>query len=245
MGLFDKFLPQQTPVPVTPEAQVPPNQGNIPAAPTTVIEPLNPTAPITPAPEAKEPDSPLAPFEDLWSNTAKPEGTETAAPTEMTQEAIAKVMEGANFSNIMTPELQAKVEAGGADAATAMEAMLNSLGRQALTQSTMISNKLTANAIKEALAAQALTIPDLVRAQSAKNHLIESNPVFSNPAVKPLVDAAQAQFLQKNPNATQSDLTNMTQDLMTAMAETFGPKVTPANEVAGDINWEKFLDPEQ
>jgi hypothetical protein len=65
--------------------------------------------------------------------------------------------------------------------------------------------------------------------------------LFSNPAIKPVIDATQAQLLQKYPDATQAELTKMTQEYIVAMGAAFNPQ-TPASDLpAGEEDWSKFV----
>ncbi len=81
----------------------------------------------------------------------------------------------------------------------------------------------------------------MLRQQGAANHLKETNPIFNNPAVAPVVQATQQQLLQKFPNATQAEITKMTQDYILAMGQAFAPAPAASPEAETEMDWEKFL----
>jgi len=202
-------VPAATP---TPPGNIPPNVD--PSAPPAAV----PTDPVTP-------DSPMADFATLWDTpTIDPNAAVPAQPVALTQEAVQKVVANANFAAGVTPEVMAAVAAGGEEAQKAMMAMINSATQQAVTQSIMASNKLNEKAIADALAQQANTLPGLMRDQAATSHLNDLNPLFSNPAVKPVIDATRQQLLQKFPGDTPAQTAEKLQDFIVAMGAQFAPK---------------------
>jgi hypothetical protein len=117
---------------------------------------------------------------------------------------------------------------------------MQAVAQKAMVQATLVSSQLTKKAVEDAVAATRATLPDLLREQGAQNHMRETNPLFSNPAVKPVIEAARSQLLQKYPNATHSEITGMVNDYIRAMGTAFAP---PAPSVAGanDVDWEAFM----
>lgn len=258
MSIFDIFK-APTPAPVDPSAavqqpnaahvqqQVPLNQGNIPAAPTTVADPNNPTSPVadpnTVKAEAKD-DTPLAQFQDLWKDVPNdPNKPNTPAqPAELTAETVQKIVENVNFSQQVTPETLAAIAGGGEDAAAAFTNAMNEVARQVMVQSTLVNNKLTERAVEQAVKSHTENLPALLRSQAASDHLVTSNPLFSNPAVKPVIEATQSKLLAKFPNATHAELTEMTQNYIIAMGEAFAPpKSVNDNSDSSTTDWEAFL----
>ena len=226
--------PEATPTaPVAAPAAVPPAQGNIPAAPTVLAEPANPTAPQIPA-------SPLDQFSTLWENdpTKQAEG-EVAKP--LTAEQIQTAMGKADFTESMDPNLLAAITAGGEDATQALPQILNAMARQVMTQSTLVNNKLTERAVAAAVEQQQAALPALLRQQQATDHLKTSNPLFDNPAIKPVMEAARDQLLLKHPNATTAEITTMTHNFVTAMGESFAPAPV-VTKSADDVDWNKYLE---
>ena len=250
MGIFDNFL---TPAKPAQPAQAPaqgqqPDQqapaGNI-QDPATVAANSNvadqpPAAPAEGSAQDTVDNNPLAQFADLW-DTKPTDPAQSAQPQELSQEAVAKSMAKVNFSNAISPDQLAAIGEGGEAAQQAFAQALNSVAQQVMVQSTLINNKLTDQAVQQALEAQKAQLPSLLRQQAAADHLKTTNPLFSNPAVKPVMEATQQQLLAKYPNATQAELTQMTQDYITAMGEAFAPKAPVNNNEGNEPDWSTFL----
>lgn len=234
--LTNIFSQAPAPAPV-----VPSQQGNIPDAPTVVTDPNNPASPVTPVVPV-EPESPLDSFKDLWQ-TAPVDPNAPVAPTgpvALNPEDVQKAVAKADFSQFVTPEQLAAISEGGEGASTAFLAAMNAVGRQSLAQATLVNNKLNAKNIEDALAAHMAKLPDMIKSQASTDHLKTSNPLFDNPAVKPVIEATHAQLAIKFPNATNAELTKMTHDYVTAMGQSFAPPApVPASEQGQD--WDVFL----
>ncbi len=86
-------------------------------------------------------------------------------------------------------------------------------------------------------------LPQLLKQSNLTESLSGSDPIFNNPAVKPIMEATQKQLADKFPNATVVELTTMTQDYIKAMGEAFNPtaKSTPNQAGTADTDWEGFL----
>lgn len=233
--------PGDAPPPLVPA--VPDNQGNIPAAPTVVAEPGNVTAPITPAP-APQDDSPLAQFAKLWEPVPvdKDAPKPPASPTQMNVEDLQKVVAKVDFSQHITPENLTAITEGGEGAAAAFTEALNAVARQVLVQSTLVNNKVTEQAVAAATKAAEDNIPALLRSQSTSASLKDSNPLFTNPAIKPVIEATQTQLLAKFPNATPAEINKMTEEFVLGMGEHFAPKVTPASDGSSSTDFSNFLE---
>lgn len=234
-----------TPNPVIPASPIP---GNIPA-PTVSAEPgTGQQAPALPVPaptpaEPAEPKSPLDEFTNLWDT--KPVDPNAPAPVEapeLNAESVQTAVAKADFSSAITPETLAAISAGGDDAQTAFATAMNVVAQKVMTQAIMVNDKLTKQAIAKASKAYEDSLPEMLRASAAADHLKTSNPLFSNPAVKPVIEATQAQLLQKFPNATHAEITKMTQDYIIAMGESFTPKAVVNDNSGGETDWEKYLE---
>jgi len=243
MGMFDLFTQNQSPAPAPA-----PQQGGQPAPPGNIPAPANGAPPEqgvvppeggTQAGETNVPDSPLAPFEKLWEPVPNdPNAPEVTANQELKAEDVQKVMQNANFTPQISAEQQAAITAGGEGAQEAFNAAMNSVAQQVMVQATLVGNKLAEKQVEAAIEQKLSDIPQLLRDQGSAEHLKTANPLFDNPAVKPVVEATRQQLLQKFPNATHQEITTMTQDFILAMGESFAPKPeTPA----GEQDWTKFL----
>jgi len=118
---------------------------------------------------------------------------------------------------------------------------MNAMVQKVMVQNTLVNEKLTAQAVAAAVKTHSANLPELLRQQAAVDHLKTSNPVFSHPAVKPVMEATQAQLLQKFPNATHAELTDMTQNFIIAMGESIAPKTTINDSSPNEIDWMAFM----
>ena len=248
MGLFDMFIkpaPEQQPAPQAQPQQQPAPPGNIPPQ-QVVAEPGNPTAPVQqPAapvtPEVVD-NSPLAEFKGLWEDNPKKEGD--PAPNEsaaLKAEDVQKIVAKTDFSQAITPETLAAINAGGEDAAKAFAQAMNAVAQQVMVQSTMVNNKLTEQAVERALEAHKATLPGMLRSGLVSDHAKNSNPLFANPAIKPVIEATQSQLLSKYPNATPAEITEMTQNYIIQMGAMFAPKDVVNDNAVGETDWDKFM----
>lgn len=232
-------IPEGTATPATPTPGTEVN-GVVPE--TALDAPVDTTIDTTV--KQKTSDSPLDQFSKLWEPVITPEG-QVKAPEQLDPVKLQEIISKADFTKSLTPENLARITAGGDEAQAAFTESLNSVAQQVLMQATMAANKMTEQAIKTALEAQAANLPNLIRAQTTSNNLQKANPVFSNPAVKPVIEAVQAQLAAKNPDATADQLTEMAQNFVAVMGEAFAPKSdetsNPNKSVVKDIDWDSFL----
>lgn len=237
MSIMDKIFgtsaPAPAPAPAAAPAPAPQAQGNIPAEPTVVADPTNPMAPQLPA-------SPLDQYKTLWENDPTKPPLEGEAPKPLTPEQVSAAMAKTDFSSNMDTNLLAAISAGGEEAQAALPQLLNAMAQQVMTQSTLVNNKLTERAVNAAVDRQKLTIPALLRQQQATDHLKNTNPLFDNPAIKPVMEAARDQLLLKHPNATTAEITEMTHNFVTTLGESFAPK-PEVTKTADDVDWDAFL----
>ena len=249
MSILDMFRSAPTPAPAAPAVAAPdPSQQPAPAGniqdPATIAANSNvdtglPAAPDAGSADKPTADSPLAEFATIWDTN--PNKDEPAAPAPLNQDAVAKIVAKTDFSSAITPDQLAAITAGGEGATQAFAEAMNSVAQQVMVQSTMVSNKLAEQSIATAVEAEVAKMPALMRSQSAASHLKDANPLFSNPAVQPVMQAAQTQLLQKFPNATPAEITQMTQDYVVAMGAAFRPQETVNNNAVGEVDWESFL----
>lgn len=261
MGIFDTIFnggqqqqqqPTPAPAPAQPAQAAPQqpvadtgagNPGNIPSTPTVNVDPANATAPVPDPTQATAEESPLAQFASLWDTTDTPsQQNAEEGLLNLNQEEVQKVIAKADFTSVVTPEQLQAISSGGEDAQTAFMQALGSVAQRVMLQSTLVNGRLSEQAVRKALSQAESRLPDTIRKYGAADHAKNSNPVLNNPAVKPVADAVQAQLLLKNPNATNAEITQMTQDFIVAL----GAQVAPApvinnNEVTDDIDWDAFL----
>jgi len=224
--------PAAAPV-ATPAVAVIPGAGNIP--PDGVVDGTVPGAPVI----EQEASHPLDEFKGLWETdpNAKPAaGDAPVVPLDAAK--LTEVVNKANFAGGVTADQMALVQAGGPEALTAMAEIINASSRQVMTQSTLAANKMVEQAVKKATANQTAALPDLLRQQAVST----ANPIFSNPAVKPVMEAVQSQLLAKNPTATPQEIAEMSQNFVMAMGESFAPPAAADPNAPVDTDWTKFVE---
>jgi len=254
MSILDIFkttpdpAPAASPVSPTPAAATPAQPGNLPAAAPASTPEGNGVVPAgaIPAEGAMPegtPDSPLDAYKSLWDTPPTDPNTPPATPAALDPTKLAEIVNKADFSQNITPEMRSAIEAGGEGATAALMQALNGTAQQVMIQSTLASNKMIEQQVAAAVAKTQASLPEMVRTQTLNTNIIESNPVLSNPAIAPIVQAVQAQVALQNPNATPAELASLVQNTVTVMGEAMAPApVTPGNPaLVGGTDWEKFL----
>lgn len=225
------------------QQQAPAAPGNLQDTPIVAGQEGNGVVPAqAPAAAPKEPDSPLDAYKELWDTAPTDPNKPSATPAALDPAKLQELVGKADFTNTVTPELMTAIEAGGEGATAAMMQVMNLVAQQSMVQSTLAGNKLLETKIKSVEDNQAAIVAEAIRKQMLNNNLVEANPVFSNPAVKPVIEAVQAQLAEKNPNATPAELTVMAQNFVTTMSESLNPNQQSADaNVAKADDWSKFV----
>lgn len=243
LDIFNRQQPQQPQQPASAVGQ----PGNIPqptvaGQPTTANE-TSGAVPVVP-PATNAPKSPLDEYATLWET--KPDGGtpdgQPAPNTQVTPEAVREAVSKVKFTDSITPETLAAITAGGEGAAAAFMQAMQSVAQQVMVQSTLVSNKLTQNAVNQAVDMHSKNLPNVIRDQSASATIQQNYPLLSNPAIKPVADAAKTQILQAYPNATPVEVATMVHNYLQAMGQQFAPAPV-TSETKQDVDWSKFLNP--
>lgn len=238
MGIMDMFR-ASAPAPAAPAAPATqPTPGNIP--PGTPGETPQTADNTTPA---QGTESPFAAFTDLWKTD--PNATPDAAADSLKidpqklHEAASKV----DFSKVITEDQLKAIQAGGENATAAFAQAMNKVAQQVYAQSAYASTQLVEQAVKQAKEQFTAQIPSLLKKQQVNASLRDNNKLLSDPAVAPMVQALEHQFVQKFPQATPTEITTMVEDYITNFANIFKKAetgdTTPASGNTGtDIDWE-------
>jgi hypothetical protein len=150
-------------------------------------------------------------------------------------------MAKANFSNTVSPEHLAAISQGGEGAQVAFTEAMNAVARQVMTHSTMASNKMLEQAVEKLQAAQAASLPELMRKHTTTNTLTAANPLYSNAAIRPVLEAVQSQLAVKNPTASAAELATMAQNFVKVMSESLNPTVVSTPNSLEAQDWDKFM----
>lgn len=215
--------------------------------PTTEAQNQTPPAqsqePTNPAPQ--DPVAALDNFKDLWNPPKEGEGPETFDPSKLFQVDPEKIQQGVsqlNFTSAVTPELLARIQAGGDDAIKANLEIMNKVGQQAFMQSMLASSKLVEAALTKANSHLDSRIEQRTKQLQVSSSLRESNPALTHPAAAPLVSALEQQFAVKYPQATPAEITQLANEYLANFAQlASGKKEAPANSSNQEMDWEKFL----
>ena len=230
-----------------------PQPGNIPAtAPNTGAASVG-TAPNGVAPGNQDanpaPATPFADFQDLWKNEPIPEGQQAPqgvfgnVDPKRFMEAAGKI----DFTKVVTPEQLQAISTGGDSAMGAFAAALNAVAQTTYAQSAFAATKITEQAMARAKDSFLAELPQHIKQQTVKENLRADNPVFSNPAVQPIISALEAQLTVKYPSASAGEITSMAKNYVEALGTSFAPKppapVDPktGKAVREQTDWSTFL----
>jgi hypothetical protein len=176
----------------------------VPNATNTPV-PADPNASTVAAASANPNASPLDVYKDLWKN----DPNATADKPFSFNSDPAKLLDSAktvDFTKVITPELQAKINAGGAGAMEASMQAMNSMVQNVFAQSAHASAKITESALQAQEDRFKAMLPQLIKQHSVTDNLRTSNPLMADPAMAPMVQALQQQFTRQYPAATAAEI---------------------------------------
>jgi hypothetical protein len=134
-----------------------------------------------------------------------------ADPTKIMQAA-----KGVDFSKAITPEALTNAAKGDP---SALAQVVNEAAQAGFAQSSVA----TAKIVEAALARQAQDfqdkyIPEVLRRERINNALTADNPLFSNPAVAPMMEMLKSQMATKYPTASAAEVKAKAEEYMTGFA---------------------------
>lgn len=248
MAIMDFFRAQPTPAAAAPTQQLPQGQsqqtppGNIPAG-GGVADSNNSTIPQGTDTTGGAVASPLDGFQDFWQPPTNP----VAEQPIFGNVDPKKLMEAASqtdFSKSITPEIQAAIKAGGPEAMQAMVTAMNRMTQTSYANSAMATTKIVEQALAKQQAAFEAKLPQILKQHTLSDTLRSENPLYSNPAVQPLISAMERQIALKHPNATSQELSAMARQYVASLGAVFNPtlatKETNSSGTA-EMDWSTFL----
>lgn len=240
--IFSKAAPAPAPI-QQPAAPTPVGTAKVVDATPSLVPVISPgTAPNGMVPNNVVTEkSPLDPYATLWDTDPNIKKPGEYVPQQLDAGKLQEVVSKVDMTKVITPAQMAAINAGGEGATAALMASLNAVAQQTLLQSTVVANKMIESAVAQAITATTAKIPALMKELNLSNSLIEKNPIFSNPAVKPVIEAVKSQLSTKFPNATTQELTSMAQDFVKAMGESFSPKPAPVSN-PNEFDWSSYLE---
>jgi hypothetical protein len=238
MGMFDMFKP--APQQAAPQAAPQVEAGNLqdPSVLANANSQLPNSAPNAASPASTPANTPMGDFATLWDTVKTDPSKQGNAPAALDQAELTALINKQSYANTVTPDMLASFPE---EQHAALTSVMEAVARNVMVQATLVNNKLNAQSLTAAEAKFAAQLPDLLRAQSVANHGAETNPLFNNPAIKPVVEATRSQLLAKFPNATQAEITSMTEKYIMSMGAAFAPPpVIPTGMQEQDFS--NFLD---
>lgn len=252
MSMFSNML-GGTPAPAAQTgAQAPaPQPGSIPpTAPNTAASSPNTAAngvvPTTGDNIKPAEPTPLDSFKDIWKNDpVDPNAPQN--PSVFGNVDPKRFMEAAgkiDFAKVVTPEQLQAISAGGEGAVGAFASALNAVAQTTYAQSAFASTKIVEQAMARAKDSFIAELPAHIKKQTVSESLRAENPVFSNPAVQPIISALEAQLTVKFPAASAGEITTMAKQYVEALGTSFAPKQAAPAAKPGtreDTDWSSFL----
>lgn len=167
-------------------------------------------------PKAGEGDkSPLANFEKLFTVEKSDVAQTSLKPNfKLDQKEIM-----ANAKNI---DFAGNVSQAAKDAATKGDysLMINESGQFGFANAAMLTGTMLENALaKMTDTFEKQVLPERLKQHDIRNQLGAANPMFDNPAVRPLINMVENQFRTKNPTASATEITNLAKQYVTEMSE--------------------------
>lgn len=170
--------------------------------------------------EGKAGKSGLDAFSDLFQTDPNAPKQEPGQPLfNVTPEKLMESARKQDFRPKLTVEQATAVAAGGQEAVAAMVEIMNDVAQRVYAQSADATTKLIMNGLERSNFAKSDDIGTIIRNSSISNSLREENPLFSNPAVAPMLDMVKSQMLVKFPKATTAEIADMSKNYLTAFAE--------------------------
>lgn len=207
------------------------------------------TATATPAPAVtptlQPPPQPLAEFKDIWTapNPDPNKPQEIPSVFAVTQAQIMEAARKTDFSRAVPAETLTAILAGGEGAAAKLQDALTAVAQHTYGQAAFASTKILERGLQEAEARVMAKTEEKFRSLSLNTELRAENPLFSNPAVQPIMEALQSQLITKFPQATPAELSTMAKQYVSALGQSFAPPpvVVPKNGPV-ETDWNKFFE---
>lgn len=212
MSIFDMFSRPAAPQ----QQQQTTQQRQNPATPDT--NQVQSDGSVVGIPKTGEGDkSPLANYDKLWENPTT-QALRSAVPD--INSDYGKMLETSktiDFSKHVNPDDVAKALKGDA---TAFSAVISQVGQAAVAMSVASSSAVTSNALKtQETNLLNSVVPELFRRREAAIGLRENNPIFSNPAVAPMVAGLERQLAEKYPTETSQQITARATEFFSNLSE--------------------------
>ena len=227
-------------------------QGHNPAvemqSKTDATTAANGMVPASTAAATADGKSGLDQFNDMWKTDPATQQQQGQPLFNLSQENILAAARKQDFmKDVATPEMLAKVQAGGAEGVQAMMEMMNTMGQMVYAQSAVATTKLVEGALDKSQFAKVADLDTHMKRHTLNTTLPEANPVFSSPAAQPIIQGLSQQFMVKFPAASPKEISGMVQDYLTNFSAAFNAPAKAAEEqkqkaASGETDWSKFME---
>ncbi len=232
-----------TPAPgATPPANTPPanSADSNPTVPNATNTPV-----VTDTVTGSQAKSPLDNYKDIWeTGTIKPPEPLFDVTNEKMLEAASKV----DFRQVVTPELLARVKAGGEDAVAAQMEITNKIAQTVYGNSAIATTKIVQQAVEKTRQEFMASLPELIRGQNVDNLLRTENPIFDNPAISPILSAIEGRMRSKNPTLTASQVATKAREYFLDMSSEVQAALNPVKDLDAsgkpkrkEVDWSLYL----
>lgn len=163
--------------------------------------------------------SPLANYKDMWDKSANPVQEPSLVPSmNVDPQAIQNVARGVNFVGAIDPALVEKAQKG--DNSAFMQVI-----NQAVQAGYASSAGATAKIVEDALKKQEKifneqVMPGKLRQHEITQKLAIENPIFNDPAARPILEAVKNQLNVKYPTASPEEIAQHAKQYLTGFAQT-------------------------
>lgn len=217
------------------------NKSNEPAQPTIIVQQTS--EPVAPVEEV----APLSTQGD-WFKPAdtdvKPVELDTSKLFTTDPAQLAAAIGGLNFmEGALTPDLQAKIEAGGPEATQAMMAIVNKSNQSVMTAALQANAKMIENALAKAAPVMDQKMSAQLRSREVEDAIRGANPVFASAGGEFMRQSLRDVMIKKFPNATTAEVADYARQFIEEVRTVGGPqeaKQDPNKDIMG-TDWGTFL----
>lgn len=234
--------PQNLPPGQKPTSNMPGTQGTQQTAPNGVVPDMTQVGGMNPDTGDSTAVSPLEQFAKIWETdtTAKPDAN--ASPfAGLDPKKLQDVASKINFQSAVTPEILAKIQAGGAGAVEATLHAMNAMAQNVYAQSAIATTKIVEQGMNHQRTQLTTQLPGMVKGLNLSDSLATTNPILASPAVAPIAEALKTVLLQKNPHATSAEIEQQMTGYFDALAGSLGPKPVTKTSGTAEDDWSKFF----
>jgi hypothetical protein len=176
---------------------------------TSTPDPNTPAALVNGLPT--DGSSALAPFAKLFDNSPKLDAQgKPVVPAKTVLDAnvsnYQEMAKNLKFGELMNPEQQAALVAGGEGAVAALSEVLNNFGQQIFAQAAATATQVTKKGFEVKASENQAAINEAIRLHGLSNSLLNKDSRLADPAVAPLVSVVQQQMAKAFPQDTVAQL---------------------------------------